>query len=223
MASTGLKPERMGVLTRKTTYLNIRAIERLIKNYEEQTIADNLFSLVCSLLTFAFDPKDNWVSEYRRDEKKNHLNVFLVKIDKNGNEGNEDSGFLHTMVKVIFNSKDPFPEELNCAMARLDQAPMSGNRCWGILIRGLELRLIEYHRDQRPGLREIPCDFVIDGKVTETVHIRNNPREVHNILTRLPGQWPQPLSDSERRSLMDRRGAPRFESSRDWRNQRARQ
>lgn len=195
MADAAIDPDLNDSSTFDATYLKLPHIEGLIKTYEDVPNAVNLCLLVSSLLSFAFDPKHGWDLKYDQDEKHNHTNFYLVKVEE---KPNEQVRTLHTVIKVILNPDDPFMERWDHTIAGLDTAPMLGNRCWAILIRGLDVKLTEYHRDQEPGLREIPCDFTIDGELHETVHIRNNPAQVNCILKRLPDQWPQELTELER-------------------------
>ena len=195
MADAAIDPDLNASSTFDATYLKLPHIEGLIKTYEDVPNAVNLCLLVSSLLGFAFDPKHGWDLKYDQDEKNNHTNFYLVKVEE---KDNEQVRTLHTVIKVILNPDDPFMERWDHTIAGLETAPMLGNRCWAILIRGLEVKLTEYHRDQEPGLREIPCDFTIDGQLHETVHIRNNPAQVNCILKRLPDQWPQELTELER-------------------------
>jgi hypothetical protein len=174
-------------------------IEELIKAYEDEPTPKNLGILISSLLAFAFDAKNDWIVKYDRNEELNHINFFVMKVDPS--KPDDKSRTLHTIVKVILNVIDPFPTEWESSIGGLDRAPMSGDRCWVVHVRGLDVRLMEYHRSQEPDLREVPCDFTLEGKIRETVNIRANPVQVNNILTRLPGQWPEPLSELELASL----------------------
>jgi hypothetical protein len=112
-------------------------------------------------------------------------------------EGKDNKRILHTIAKVVPSPVEPFPKDWEQTIHNLRTAPRNEDRCWVILIRGLEVRLIEYHRAHEPGVRMIPCDFMIEGRSSETVHIRTNDTEVNSILTRLPLQWPEPLSEIE--------------------------
>lgn len=184
------------------TYLKFPQIEERIKAYESEPTAHSLNSLASFLLAFAFDPKDDWIIKYDHDEELGHTNFYTMKVDKNSPSDNNRT--LHTLVKVILNPTDPFPGGWDRTIYDLENAPMIGNRCWAMLIRGLEIRLLEYHRDQKPRARAIPCDFIIESQSFETIHIRNNCTQVNNILARLPGEWPKPLNEVELTRLAGR-------------------
>jgi hypothetical protein len=179
-----------------TTYLSYPEVEKRIRAYEKGSTASNLEILVTLLMSFAFNIEDSWIIKDDADNERKHTNYHIWKINKN--EADKDNNkTLHTLVKVILDPTDPFPNEWEQTIPDLHNAPMKEDRCWVILIRGLELRLLEYHRDQKPGIRAIPCDFETDGRMCETVHIRDNVTEVGSILDLLPYQWPAALSDVE--------------------------
>ena len=197
-----------------STYLSIHEVEGLIKAYEIKPTAENLSTLISFLLSFAFSPEEGWVIKYAHDNERKQNNYFIMKVNKEGtHKDNKRTLTLHTLVKVISNLADPFPEEWEQTVPNLGSAPMNEDRCWAILIRGLEVRLLEYHRDQEPGARVIPCDFVIENKSCETVHIRNNVTEVNSILTLLPGKWPTPLSATELTNLASQHKAAKARDS----------
>jgi hypothetical protein len=181
-----------------STYLSIPEVEKLVRAYEESPIAHNLGTLISFLLALAFNLEGGWVIKYDSDNQRKQTNYYVMKVNKKDTDRDNNKS-LHTLVKVILNPDDSFPKEKEWerSIHGLENAPMNEDRCWVILIRGLELRLLEYHRDQKPGIRAIPCDFFIEGQTCETVHIRSNVTEVNNVLARLPGHWPEALSATE--------------------------
>lgn len=208
MSNPGSNPRRAPSRVYDSTYLAISEIEELVKAYETEQTAPKLETLTSFLLAFAFNTDDGWSTKIEHDKERKQINYYVVKV-----EGKDNKRTLHTIAKVVPSPVEPFPKDWEQTMHNLRTAPMNEDRCWVILIRGLEVRLIEYHRAHEPGVRMIPCDFMIEGRSSETVHIRTNDTEVNSILTRLPLQWPEPLSEIELTCLAVQLKATRIKSN----------
>ncbi|CAG7955523.1 unnamed protein product [Penicillium nalgiovense] len=177
-----------------TNYLSLPAVAEFINAYEDKPTAENVKIMVSGILTYAFDSNDGWVLKWQEDEENNQSNCFIVRAI-----GEERS--LHTIVKVIHDKSAPIQDDWDRSVPRLLSAPLPNERCWAILIRGLKVRLYEYHRDQDPEHRLVPCDFKVKDKMKQTVHIHKNADAVNNILTGIPSQVPQPLDEYEHGSM----------------------
>jgi hypothetical protein len=177
-----------------TNYLSLPAIAEFINAYEDKPTAENVKIMVSGILTYAFDWNDGWVLKWQEDEENNQSNCFIVKV------AGEDRS-LHTIVKVIHDKSAQIQDDWDQSVPRLLSAPLPNERCWAILIRGLKVRLYEYHRDQGAEHRLVPCDFKVKDKMRQTVHIRKNADAVNNILTGIPNQVPQPLDEYEHGSM----------------------
>ncbi|KAJ6178499.1 hypothetical protein N7519_008960 [Penicillium mononematosum] len=177
-----------------TNYLSLPAIAEFINAYEDKPTAENVKIMVSGILTYAFDSNDGWVLKWQEDEENNQSNCFIVRV------AGEDRS-LHTIVKVIHDKSAPIQDDWDQSVPRLLSAPLPNERCWAILIRGLKVRLYEYHRDQDAEHRLVPCDFKVKDKTKQTVHIRKNADAVNNILTGIPNQVPQPLDEYEHGSM----------------------
>ncbi|EKV16563.1 hypothetical protein Pdw03_5547 [Penicillium digitatum] len=173
-----------------TNYLSLPAIAEFINAYEEKPTAENVKIMVSGLLTYAFDSNDGWVLKWQEDEDNNHSNCFIVKAI-----GDERS--LQAIVKVILDTSGSIKENWDQSVPRLIDAPLPNERCWAIVFRGLKVRLYEYHRDQEPDERLVPCDFKIKDKIKHAVHIRKNADAVNNVLISIPNRVPEPLEEGE--------------------------
>lgn len=172
-------------------YLSLPAIAEFINVYENKPTAENAKIMVGGLLTYAFDSNDGWVLKWQDDEENTHSNCFIVKAI------GEDRT-LHTIVKLVLDPSGSIQQNWDQSVPRLISAPLPSERCWAILIRGIKVRLYEYHRDQEPDYRLVPCDFKINDKVKHAVHIRKNADAINNLLISIPNQVPQPLEEGER-------------------------
>ena len=177
-----------------TNYLSLPAIAEFINAYEDKPTAENVKIMVSGILTYAFDSNDGWVLKWQEDQENNQSNCFIVRA-----VGEDRS--LHTIVKIIHDKSAPIQDDWDQSVPRLLSAPLPNERCWAILIRGLKVRLYEYHRDQDAEHRLVPCDFMVKDKMKQTVHIRKNADAVNNILTGIPNQVPQPLDEYEHGSM----------------------
>lgn len=173
-----------------TNYLSLPAIAEFITAYETKPNAENAKIMVSGLLTYAFDSNDGWVLKWQEDEENNHSNCFIVRA-----VGEDRS--LHAIVKVILDPSGSIKDNWDQSIPRLISAPLPSERCWAILIRGVKVRLYEYHRDQKPDDRLVPCDFKIADKAKHAVHIRKNADAINNLLTSIPNQVPLPLEEGE--------------------------
>ncbi|KAJ5816748.1 hypothetical protein N7447_008981 [Penicillium robsamsonii] len=171
-------------------YLSLPAIADFINAYEDKPTAENAKIMVSGLLTYAFDSNDGWILKWQEDEENNHSNCFIVRAT------GEDRA-LHTIVKIVLDASAPIQETWDQQVPRLLNAPIPSERCWALLIRGLKVCLYEYHRDQEPGYRLVPCDFTIKDKKKQSIHIRKHADAVNNIFTSIPAQVPQPLDYGE--------------------------
>ncbi|KAJ5372273.1 hypothetical protein N7517_004279 [Penicillium concentricum] len=180
--------------TMSDNYLSLPAIADFINAYEDKPTAENAKIMVSGLLTYAFDSNDGWVLKWQEDEENNHSNCFIVRAT------GEDRA-LHIIVKVILDTSAPIQETWDQHVPRLLSAPIPSERCWALLIRGLKVCLYEYHRDQEPGYRLVPCDFKIKDKIKQSIHIRKHADAVNNIFVSIPAQVPQPLDVGEYGSL----------------------
>ncbi|OQE37212.1 hypothetical protein PENCOP_c010G08152 [Penicillium coprophilum] len=176
--------------TMSDSYLSLSAVADFINAYEDKPTAENAKIMVSGLLTYAFDSNDGWVLKWQEDEENNHSNCFIVRAT------GEDRA-LHTIVKVILDASTPIQDDWDRHVPRLLSAPIPNERCWALLIHGLRVRLYEYHRDQQPGYRLIPCDFKIKDKIKQSIHIRKHADAVNNIFISIPGQVPQPFDKGE--------------------------
>ncbi|CAI7574912.1 unnamed protein product [Penicillium glandicola] len=179
---------KLVIMEAKTNYLSFPAIAEFINAYEEKPTAENHKIMVSGLLTYAFDSNEGWVLKWQDDEENNHSNCFIVKATA-------EAKILHTVVKVILDRSASIQQNWDQSVPRLIGAPLPNERCWAILIRGLKVRLYEYHRDQKDDYRLVPCDFKIHDKIKHAIHLRKNADAVNNIFTSIPGQVPQPLDD----------------------------
>ncbi|KAJ5970982.1 uncharacterized protein N7479_000900 [Penicillium vulpinum] len=177
-----------------TNYLSLPAIAEFVNAYEEKPTAENVKIMVSGLLTYAFDSKDGWLLKWEDDQENRHSICFVVKATG-------EARALHAVVKIVLDKSAPIEETWDQSIPRLIGAPITGGRCWAILIRGLKVRLYEYHRDENPDYRLLPCDFKVKDKLKQTVHIRKNADSVNQILTGIPGQAPKPLDECEHNSL----------------------
>ncbi|KAJ5425673.1 hypothetical protein N7465_000743 [Penicillium sp. CMV-2018d] len=173
-----------------TNYLSLPAIAEFITAYETKPTAENAKIMVSGLLTYAFDSNDGWVLKWQEDEENNHSNCFIVKA-----VGEDRS--LHAVVKLILDPSGSIKDNWDQSVPRLISAPLPSERCWAILVRGIKVRLYEYHRDQKPDERLVPCDFKLADKAKHAVHIRKNADAINNLLTIIPNQLPQPLEEGE--------------------------
>ncbi|KAJ5680539.1 hypothetical protein N7536_011678 [Penicillium majusculum] len=173
-----------------TNYLSLPAIAEFITAYETKPTAENAKIMVSGLLTYAFDSNDGWVLKWQEDEENNHSNCFIVRA-----VGEDRS--LHAIVKVILDPSGSIKDNWDQSVPRLISAPLPSERCWAILIRGIKVRLYEYHRDQKPDDRLVPCDFKLADKTRHAVHIRKNADAINNLLTSIPNQAPLPLEEGE--------------------------
>lgn len=173
-----------------TNYLSLPAIAEFITAYETKPTAENAKIMVSGLLAYAFDSNDGWVLKWQEDEENNHSNCFVVRA-----VGEDRS--LHTIVKVILDPAGSIKDKWDQSVPRLSSAPLPSERCWAILIRGIKVRLYEYHRDQEPDDRLVPCDFKLADKTRHAVHIRKNADAINNLLTSIPNQVPLPLEEGE--------------------------
>ncbi|KAJ5592848.1 hypothetical protein N7537_009752 [Penicillium hordei] len=171
-------------------YLSLPAIAEFITAYETKPSAENAKIMVSGLLTYAFDSNDGWILKWQEDEENNHSNCFIVRA-----VGEDRS--LHAIVKVILDPTGLIKDNWDESVPRLISAPLPSERCWAILIRGIKVRLYEYHRDQKPDDRLVPCDFKIADKKKHAVHIRRNADAINNLLTSIPNQVPRPLEEGE--------------------------
>ncbi|KAJ5520465.1 hypothetical protein N7463_000918 [Penicillium fimorum] len=171
-------------------YPSLPAIADFINAYEDKPTAENAKIMVSGLLTYAFDSNDGWVLKWQEDKENNHSNCFVVRAT------GEDRA-LHTIVKVVLDTSAPILETWDQHVPRLLSAPIPSERCWALLIRGLKVCLYEYHRDQEPGHRLVPCDFKIKNKIKQSIHIRKHADAVNNIFMSIPAQVPQPLDYGE--------------------------
>ncbi|KAK4869868.1 hypothetical protein LT330_005592 [Penicillium expansum] len=173
-----------------TNYLSLPAIAEFLNAYQDNPTAENVKIMVSGLLTYAFDSNDGWVLKWQEDEENNHSNCFIVRA-----VGEERS--LHAIVKVILDATGSIKENWDQSIPRLLSAPLPNQRCWAILFRGLKVRLYEYHREQEPDERLVPCDFKIKEKRKHAVHIRKNADAINNLLISIPNQIPEPLEEGE--------------------------
>lgn len=173
-----------------TNYLSLAAIAEFITAYETKPNAENARIMVSGLLTYAFDSNDGWVLKWQEDEENNHSNCFIVRAVGEGRS-------LHAIVKVILDPSGSIKDNWDQSVPRLISAPLPSERCWAILIRGIKVRLYEYHRDQKPDDRLVPCDFKIADKIKHALHIRKNADAINNLLTSIPNQVPHPLEEGE--------------------------
>ncbi|KAJ5210439.1 hypothetical protein N7491_010246 [Penicillium cf. griseofulvum] len=173
-----------------SSYLSLPAIADFINAYEDKPTAENARIMVSGLLTYAFDSNDGWVLKWQEDEENNHSNCFIVKATG-------ENRALHAIVKIVLDTSAPIQENWDQQVPRLISAPIPTERCWAILIRGLKVRLYEYHRDQAPDYRLVPCDFKVKDKTKQSVHIRKNVDAVNSVFIGIPGQVPEPLNEGE--------------------------
>ncbi|KAJ5154234.1 uncharacterized protein N7500_009673 [Penicillium coprophilum] len=174
--------------TMNDSYLSLSAVADFINAYEDKPTAENAKIMVSGLLTYAFDSNDGWVLKWQEDEENNHSNCFVVRAT------GEDRA-LHTIVKVILDVSTPIQDDWDRQVPRLLSAPIPNERCWALLIHGFRVRLYEYHRDQQPGYRLVPCDFTIKDKLKQSIHIRKHADAINNIFISIPDQVPQPFDD----------------------------
>ncbi|KAJ5555635.1 hypothetical protein N7461_004105 [Penicillium sp. DV-2018c] len=170
------------------TYLTRPAIADLITTYEQDPTPANVKNLVKGLIDFAFTPKEKWDLKEFPDEERNHHNYFVMKNGDNGKT-------LHTIIKISFDPEAAYDNQWDLCIPVLSGAPMENERCWALLVRGLKVRLYEYHREEQEGHRLVPCDFKLAGKWKHTVHIRKNSKEVQTILTCVPTYLPEEYGD----------------------------
>ncbi|KAJ5781052.1 hypothetical protein N7457_006212 [Penicillium paradoxum] len=168
--------------------LSLPAISELLVQYEGNPSTENLKTMVAGLLTFAFDPDDNWFMKWQEDAENNHSNCFVMKII-------DGKKTLHTIVKILLDPSASINVAWDQYIPQLLTAPLPNDRCWAILIRGMKVRLHEYHRNQDPDCRLVPCDFTVNNKLKHTVHMRKNPTEVHNLFNGIPVKYPEPLDE----------------------------
>ncbi|KAJ5124792.1 uncharacterized protein N7515_008617 [Penicillium bovifimosum] len=171
------------------TYLSQLAIADLIKTYEKDPTPENVINMVQGLVDYAFYPKDKWAIKQFADKEKNHHNYFVMKEGDNGKT-------LHTIIKISLDPTAAYDNQWDLLMPMLDNAPMATGRCWGILVRGLKVRLYEYHRDEPKSYRMVTCDFKIGNKSTHSVNIRKDPKVFQTVLRRIPTYLPEPWDDA---------------------------
>ncbi|OQD80817.1 hypothetical protein PENANT_c031G08691 [Penicillium antarcticum] len=169
------------------TYLSNHHMERFISEFEENLTHKSLELVVAALLCYAFDSDEKWAMNYKAATNGGGSYYFAMQLD-----GGQK--ILHTIIKIV-STDEPISEDWDTTLAPLAAAPLPNQRCWALLFQGMTMKLFEYHRDQPQGARLLICDFKVDGKMTDTLHIRDNCRVVNSVLFQIPDQSPLPLSD----------------------------
>ena len=170
------------------TYLSNLHMERFISEFEQNPTHKTMEVMVSALLVYAFDSEAKWAMNYKPDPTGDGSYYFAMQLDGR-------KKILHAIIKVISTAED-VSEDWDLPITPLAVAPLPNERCWAVLFQGMTMRLYEYHRDQPAGARLLVCDFKVDGKKTDTLHIRDNCRQVNSVLFQIPEQHPKPLSNA---------------------------
>ncbi|KAJ6009610.1 hypothetical protein N7522_004626 [Penicillium canescens] len=170
------------------TYLSNLHMEKFISEFEQNPTHETMEVMVSALLVYAFDSEAKWAMNYKPDPTGDGSYYFAMQLDGR-------KKILHAIIKVISTAEN-VSEDWDLPITPLAVAPLPNERCWAVLFQGMTMRLYEYHRDQPAGARLLVCDFKVDGKKTDTLHIRDNCRQVNSVLFQIPEQHPKPLSDA---------------------------
>ncbi|KAJ5766552.1 uncharacterized protein N7511_004168 [Penicillium nucicola] len=168
------------------TYLSSFHIAKLVSEFEETPHRSRMKDMIASLFYYAFDDHRKWRMNFKSDRKGNGSYMTVMEVD-------EDGKSLHAIVKIVANDR-PIPNDWDLALPFLASAPITDDRCWAFLFQGMTMKLFEYHRDQPKGYRLFGCDFKINGKKTDTLHIRDDCEALNSVLYYIPEEHPRPLS-----------------------------